>query len=160
MLKMRGHIHDQLDAYLEGLLDSASQEWFDQHLAGCRACRNALIQVREARMCLDWLIPEEAPPVPSADFYFRVEQSIENRLSRNWFDTLAGVMRPSLAYPLLFLVVLAAAWTVTYEAPRPEEGLAAIEYPATEFAQMAFTTADHELSEDLVMMNLVDLPIQ
>jgi hypothetical protein len=157
---MRGHIHDQLDAYLEGMLDPASQGCFDRHVAGCRPCQNALTQARNARLCLDWLIPEEAAPVPPADFYCRVEQSIESRLSHNWFENLAGAMRPRLAYPLMFLLFLTAAWTVTYEAPEPEEGLAAIEYPATEFAEMAFTTADRELSEDLVMMNLVDLPLQ
>ena len=157
---MRGHIHDRLDAYLEGMLDSRSQGLFDQHVVGCGSCRKALREAREARLFLDALIPEEAAPVPGPDFYYQVEQSIDERISRNWFEDLAGAMHPRLAYPLMFLALLTAAWTLTYDAPEPEEGLAAIEYPAAEFAAMAFTTADRELSEDLVMMNLVDLSIE
>jgi hypothetical protein len=87
-----------------------------------------------------------------------VEQSIERRLTRNWFDSLGAVMRPRLAYPLLFLGLLAAAWTLTSDIREPEEGMTAIEYPSAEFAQMSFTTADHDQSEDLVMMNLVEMP--
>jgi len=155
---MRGHIHDRLDAYLEGLLDSASQERFSVHVAGCRSCRNAVVAAQDARQCLDWLRPEEATPVPGPDFYNCLEQSIDKRLSRNWFENLAGAMRPRLAYPLVILALLAVAWTYTTEPPPASEGLAAIEYPATEFAEMAFTTADRELSQDLVMMNLVELP--
>ena len=157
---MTDHIHNQLDAYLEGMLHSASRGLFDRHVAGCGSCHKALRDAREARLCLDWLIHEDAAPVPAPDFYYRVEESIEKRISRNWFENLAGAMRPRLAYPLIFLGLLTAAWTLTTETPQPDEGLAAIEYPAREFAEMAFTTADRELSEDLVMMNLVDLPME
>ena len=157
---MAEHIHDQLDAYLEELLDPGSQGLFDRHVAGCDSCRTALIAARETRQYVNWLLPTEAAPVPTPDFYFRLQRSIDKRLSRNWFENLAGAMRPRLAYPLIFLGLLATAWTITSDTREPTEGLAAIEYPATEFAQMAFTTADRELSEDLVMMNLVDLPFE
>jgi Putative zinc-finger len=157
---LSSHIHNSLDAYLERMLDPVSEDQFDRHVAGCRSCRKALIAAREARQYIDWLLPTDPAPVPGPDFFYRVEQSIEKRVSRNWFENLAGAIRPRLAYPLLFLGLLAAAWTLTYNAPEPEEGLAAIEYPAAEFAQMAYTTSDRELSEDLVMMNLVELPVE
>jgi hypothetical protein len=157
---MREHIQDRLDAYLDQMLDPGSLELFDRHVSDCRSCRKAVAAARKARQCLDWLAPEEQAPVPGSEFFYRVERSIEQRVSRNWFEALAGAMQPRLVYPLVFLGLLTAAWTLTYELPQPEEGLAAIEYPATEFAEMAFTTTDRELSDDLVMMNLVDLPIE
>ncbi|MBI3935032.1 MAG: zf-HC2 domain-containing protein [Acidobacteria bacterium] len=154
---MTKHVLDRLDAYLEEMLDSRSLEQFERHVADCGFCRKALLAAREAGRCMDWLLAAEAPPVPGPDFYVRVQQSIDKRLSRNWFENLAAAVHPRLAYPMIFLGLLAAAWTFTYERWQPEEGLAAIEYPATEFAQMSFTMADRELSEDLVMMNLVEL---
>lgn len=157
---MRGHIQDRLDAYLEELLDSASQERFERHVADCGSCQKSLAAAREARQYINWLGPAGTAPIPGPDFFYRVEQAIDRRISRNWFENLAGAMRPRLVYPLIFLALLAAAWTLTSDRPQPEEGLAAIEYPTTEFAQMAFTTADPQVSEDLVMMNLVDLPIE
>ena len=157
---MADHIIHRLDAYVEEMLDSASQELFERHVSACGSCRKALLAAREARECLDWLLPVEAPPVPGPEFYARVEESIERKLSRNWFDDLGAAIRPRLVYPLIFLGLLAAAWTLTSEIREPEEGLAAIEYPATEFAHMSFTSADTDLSEDLVMMNLVELPAE
>ena len=154
------HIQERLDDYLDQVLDPGSRDLFDRHVAACGSCRKALLAAREARQCMGWLAPEEAAPLPGPDFYYRLEQSIDKRISRNWFENLAGAMRPRLAYPLLFLGLLAAAWTLTYDLPESAEGLAAIEFPGTDFAQMAFTTADRESSEDLVMMNLVDLPIE
>ena len=155
---MAEHIREWLEAYLEGVLDPVSQDGFDRHVAQCGSCRKALDAALNARQCLDWLVPAEAPPVPGPEFYARVERSIERRLARNWFDSLGAVMQPRLAYPLLVLGLLAAAWTFTYDNREPEEGLAAIEYPAAEFAQMSITMADHDRSEDLVMMNLVEVP--
>lgn len=156
---MAQHIHNQLDAYLDGLVDPATHADMDRHIARCGSCRKALESVKGARRCLDLLLPFEAPPVPGPGFYARVEKSIERRLAWNWFDSLGAVMRPRLVYPLLFLGLLAAAWTLTSDVVRePEEGLTAIEYPTAEFAQMTFTTADHDVSEDMVMMNLVELP--
>lgn len=156
---MSGHIDDRLDAYLEGMLNPAQEEAFDRHVTGCAACRKALRAAREARQCIDWLLPTEAAPVPGPEFYVRVQESIDRQLSRNWFETLAGAMRPRLVYPLLLIGLLSAAWTLTVETREPEEGLAAIEYPTVEFAHMSFTLSDRELSQDLVMTNLVDLPL-
>jgi len=157
---MTAHVIHQLDAYLERMLDPHTLAQFDQHVASCRSCRNAWIAAREARQCIEWLKPTEAPPMPGPEFYVRVQQSIDKRLSRSWFENLGAAMRPRLAYPLIFLSLLTAAWTLTSEVREPEEGLSAIEYPAAEFSQMAYTTSDIEASEDLVMMNLVDLPTQ
>src|SRR5262249_39272696 len=109
----------------------------------------------------DLLLPLDAPPTPGPGFYASVEKSIERRMAWNWFDSLGAVLRPRLVYPLLFLGLLAAAWTLTSEGVRePDEGLTAIEYPTAEFAQMKFTTADHDVSEDMVMNNLVELPAE
>jgi len=158
---MKAHVIGQLDAYLEELLDAQSAENFRNHIVDCGSCRRAFAEAQESRLCMEWLVPDSEPPVPGPEFYVRVERSIEKRLSRNWFENLAGAMRPRLAYPLAFLMLLAVAWTYTIQAREPEEGLAAIEYPATEFAQMSYTTtSDANLSEDLVMMNLVELPAE
>ena len=157
---MADHIIHRLDAYLEEMLDPASQEQLKRHVSDCASCRKALLAAREARQCMGWLLPTEAAPVPGLEFYARVEQSIELKLSRNWFENLGAAMHPRLVYPLIFLGLLAAAWTFTSDLREPEEGLAAIEYPATEFAHMSFTAADRDLSKDLVMGNLVELPAE
>ena len=157
-MMMKAHVVDQLDAYFEELLDAQSAEYFRDHVAECRSCSRAFAEAQESRLCMDWLAPQEAPPVPGPEFYVRVERSIEKRLTRNWFENLAGAMRPRLAYPLAFLMLLAVAWTYTAQSREPEEGLAAIEYPTTEFTQMSYTTSDIMASEDLVLSNLVELP--
>jgi len=157
---MAQHIKNQLDAYLDGLVDPATHADMDRHIVQCGSCRRAFEAARGARRCMDLLMPVEAPPEPGPGFYARLEQSIERRMARNWFDSLGAVMRPRLVYPLLFLGLLAAAWTLTSDVREPDEGLTAIEYPAAEFAQMTFTTAEHDVSEDMVMMNLVELPTE
>ena len=157
---MTHHIIERLDAYLEGLLDPATVAELEFHTARCGSCRMALEAARDSQQCMAWLLPIEAPPEPGPDFYVRVEQSIEQRLARNWFYALAAAMHPRLAYPLVFLALLVAAWGLTNEGMvlEAEEALVVMEYPATEFAQMAVTGADREFGEDLVMMNLMELP--
>jgi anti-sigma factor RsiW len=157
---MAQHIKNQLDEYLDGLLDSATHAEMERHIARCGSCRKAVEAAQETRQCMDLLMPIETPPVPGPEFYVRVEQSIERRLAWNWFDALGAAMRPRLVYPLLFLGLLAVAWAWTNNVREPDEGLTAIEYPTAEFAQMSFTTADHDVSEDMVMTNLVELPLQ
>lgn len=157
---MAFHARDQMDDYLRGLLTPAERECFARHVALCPSCQGALEESTDARQCLEWLAPTEAPPEPGPDFYFRVQQSIEHRFSQGWFNTLAASLRPRLAYPLVFLVLLLVAWALTYETREADDGLLAMEFPAAEFAQMSFSdvSADRSVSQDLVMMNLVELP--
>ena len=155
---MSEHIGNRLDAYLEGMLDTVAAEQLEQHFARCGNCQRSVMAARKARGLLGWLVPAESPPEPGPGFYLRVEEAIERRLARNWFENLGAALRLRLVYPLVFLGLLVVVWTFTAQHRDPEEGLTAIEYPTTEFAQIAFTTADHDQSEDLVMRNLVALP--
>jgi hypothetical protein len=155
---MGHHVQEQLDDYLAKLLDSAAHANFERHVAACSDCKEALTAAREARQCMEWLVPTEAPPQPGPDFYYRVAQSIEQKRTTGWFGTLAATMRPRLAYPLAFLGLLLLAWTFTYDSRDAEEGLIAMEYPASEFAQMIFSDADEVSGQDLVMMTLLELP--
>jgi hypothetical protein len=156
------HIVERLEAYLEQTLEPAGQLHFERHVARCGSCRAALEAEREARRCMNWLLPTEAPPQPGPDFYVRVQQSIDDRLSLDWFSALAAAMRPKLAYPMIFLLLLAGAWNYTYDsavaAPPVEEGLTAMEFPAQEFTDLSFSHLEREASEDVVMMSLVALP--
>ena len=151
------HVRDQMDVYLAHLLDSARHADFERHVAVCSDCKEALMAAREACQCIEWLLPTEAPPQPGPDFYHRVAQSIEQKRTTGWFGTLAATMRLRLAYPLVFLGLLLVAWTLTYDARDAEDGLLAMEYPASEFAQMIFSDADEVSSQDLVMRTLVEL---
>lgn len=155
---MANHVRDQMDDYLSELLDPGARAHFERHLAGCPSCKEAWKISLETRRCLEWLLPAEAPPEPGPDFYCRVRESIEKKLSYGWFGSLAAAMHPRLAYPLVFLGLLLLAWTLTYQSGDVEDGLLAMEYPATEFAQMAFSDAEPSVSHDLIMMNLVELP--
>jgi hypothetical protein len=152
------HVRDQVDEYLGRLLDPATQASFERHLGVCPGCQEALKAAQEARQCIDWLVPTEAPPQPGPNFYHRVAQSIEQKRAYGWFGTLAMTMRPRLAYPLVVLGLLLVAWTFTYEARVADDGLVAMEYPASEFAQMTFSDADEVSGQDLVMRTLVELP--
>ena len=155
---MGHHVQEQLDDYLAKLLDSAAHANFERHVAICSDCKDALTAAREARQCMEWLAPTEAPPQPGPDFYYRITQSIEQKRTYGWFGTLAATMRPRLAYPLAFLGLLLVAWTLTYDSRDAEDGLIAMEYPASEFARMTFSDADEALGQDLVMRTLVELP--
>jgi hypothetical protein len=160
--RMAGHIRERLEAYLEQTLEPSAQAEVERHIVVCGSCRAALEGEREARRCMDWLLSLEAPPQPGPDFYVRVEQSIDQRLSQDWFSVLAAAMRPRLAYPVMFLLLLAGAWGYTYETASSivpvEEGLTAMEYPAAEFTDLSFSHLEREASEDVVMMSLVALP--
>jgi hypothetical protein len=160
---MAEHILEHLDAYLEQTLQPSAQAELERHVAYCATCRQALEAEREARACMTWLLASEAPPQPGPDFYVRVQQSIDQKLSQDWFSALAAAMRPRLAYPMMFLMLLAGAWSYTYDAtavaaPTVEDGFTAMEFPAAEFTDLAFSHLEREASEDVVMTSLVSLP--
>ena len=155
---MGNHVRDQVDDYLRDVLDPGARGDFERHIAGCPSCQRAVETALDTRQYFQWLAPTEAPPEPGPDFYFRVRASIDQRLARSWLESLAAAMRPHLAYPLLLLGLLLVAWALTYQSREVEEGLVAMEYPATEFAQMSSVYVDRTISQDLIMMNLVELP--
>jgi hypothetical protein len=101
-----------------------------------------------------WLVPEEAPPAPGPGFHFRVERAIERKLESSWLAQLSRSLRPRLAYPLVLLMLLSVAWTLTLEVDAEEEILAA--FPA-QFSATISSEADRIDSRDLVMATLVDL---
>jgi len=128
------------------------------HIAHCPSCRQALTAAREARLCLGWLVPQDAPPQPGPDFYYRVQQSIERERLGGWFSSVAAAMRLRLAYPLAALCLLLVAWSLTFQGREsfPYDGLAETEYAAAEFARMSFSYGDQ--AQELVMMTLVGTP--
>jgi len=155
---MGNHVRDQVDDYLRDVLDRGARQGFERHITGCPACQRAVETALDTRQYFQWLAPMDAPPEPGPDFYFRVRASIDQKLARSWLGSLAAAMRPRLAYPLLLLGLLLVAWALTYESREVEEGLVAMEYPATEFVQMSSLEVERSVSQDLIMMNLVELP--
>ena len=154
LCRMRNLIED----YLSETLEPARRADLERHVAHCRSCQQALAAAQESRLCLEWLAPEDAPPQPGPDFYYRVQQSIERERLGGWFSSLAAAMRWRLAYPLAVLCLLLLAWSLTLDGrdSLAYDGLAETEYPAAEFAQMSFSHGDQ--AQELVMVTLVCAP--
>ena len=156
---MRGHVQGQIDDFLAERLSRRQQWLFQQHVDSCRPCRTALHQAQVASSYLQWLVPSDPPPQPGPAFYRRVHETIQQEQSYGWFRSWAAVLHPHLAYPLVGLVVLLLAWTLTF--PRQglmEDSLMGMDFPASEFVQLSFSNADRGLGRDLVIRTLVDLP--
>jgi anti-sigma factor RsiW len=151
---MRHLVEEQLEEYLGGELSSGEEQAFEEHVQRCRACREALAEARSSHSYMAWLVPEEAPPAPGPGFYFRVQRGIEQKMESSWLAELTRSLRPRLAYPLVFLMLLSAAWTLTMEVDADEEILAA--FPA-QFSTTISSEAERMDSRDLVMATLVDL---
>ncbi|OFW17910.1 MAG: hypothetical protein A3H27_08405 [Acidobacteria bacterium RIFCSPLOWO2_02_FULL_59_13] len=156
---MRGHVQGQIDDFLAERLSRRQQWLFQEHVDSCRTCQTALQQAQVARSYLQWLVPSEPPPQPGPAFYRRVQETIQQEQSSGWFRNWAAALHPHLAYPLVGLVVLLLAWTLTF--PRQglmEDSLMGMDFPASEFVQLSFSNADRGLGRDLVIRTLVDLP--
>jgi predicted anti-sigma-YlaC factor YlaD len=151
---MRHLVEEQLEEYLSGELSCEAEHVFEEHLRQCHPCSDLLAEVRSSRSYMAWLVPEEAPPVPGPGFHYRVEQAIERKMESSWLAELTRLMRPRLAYPLVFLMLLSVAWTLTLEVEAEEEILAA--FPA-QFSSTISSEADRLDSRDLVMATLVDV---
>jgi len=151
---MQRHVDAQLEEYLTGELSLREQREIREHLRGCPACERALAETRSSRSYLAWLVPEEAPPVPGPGFYLRVQGAIERKAESSWLAELTRSWQPQLAYPLLLLVLLSAAWTLTMEVEADDDALVVL--PATQFSATISTEAERLLSRDLVMASLVE----
>ncbi len=151
---MRHLVEEQLEEYVGGELPPDRERAFEEHLHVCGRCAQSLAEARSSRSYLAWLVPEEAPPVPGPGFYFRVQKAIEQRMESSWLADLTRSLQPRLAYPLLLLLVLSAAWTMTIEVEADDDTDSA--FP-TQFSAMIFSEADRLDSRDLVMATLVDV---
>jgi len=151
---MRHLVEEQLEEYLGGELSSEEERVFEEHLQQCRACGESLAQARSSHSYMALLVPEEAPPMPGPGFHFRVQRAIERKMESSWMAELTRLLRPRLAYPLVFLMLLSAAWTLTLDLDREEEILAA--FPA-QFSTTISSETERLDSRDLVMATLVDL---
>ena len=152
---MRRHVDGLLEEYLAGELSLREQREIREHLGGCPSCERVLAEAQNSRSYLAWLVPEEAPPVPGPGFYLRVERAIERKADSSWLANLTRSLQPRLAYPLLLLVLLSAAWTLTVEVDADDDVLFAI--PPTQFSTTISTEADQLNLRDLVMASLVEV---
>ncbi len=155
---MRRHVEGQVEDYLMEWLAPEQRREFEFHTTRCRSCAEALQHAQQARSYLECLLPDEAPPTPGPDFFWKVQRSIEQKRATGWFGALATSLHPHLAYPLLLLGLLLAAWTLTFELAEREEGLLAMEFPSALFASMSFSEDDRGAGRDRVMMTLVEMP--
>ena len=92
--------------------------------------------------------------MPGPGFYLRVQRAIERKEESSWLAELTRSLQPRLAYPLLLLVLLSAAWTLTFEVDADDDAL--IVLPPTQFSATISTEADRRVSRDLVMASLVE----
>ncbi|MBI3896509.1 MAG: zf-HC2 domain-containing protein [Acidobacteria bacterium] len=154
---MQFHIREQIEDYLAGrLAELQEREQIERHIRSCSSCRQALREDESSRWYLQWLMLTEAPPAPGPDFYVRVRQSIEQRKSSGWLGNLAAALHPRLAYPLVFMMLMLAAWTVTIPASEMEE-VTPLEALTIEFASISFPDSDQNQNRDLVMDSLVEV---
>lgn len=151
---MRHLVEERLEEYMSGELSPGEQLAFEEHLASCSACSRSMAEARSSHSYMAWLVPEDAPPAPSPGFYFRVQRAIDRKAESSWLADLTRVLQPQLAYPLLLLMLLSAAWTLTIDLGAEEELLSA--FPA-QFPAAIFSEADRIDSRDLVMATLVDV---
>ena len=155
---MRGHVQDQIDAFLAERL-SRRQHWmFQEHVDRCRSCQIALQEAQVARAYLQLLAPCEPPPQPSPAFYCRVQQTIAREQTSGWVRSWVAALHPHLAYPLAGLTILLIAWALTYPRQNMDDGLLAMEFNSSEFVQLSFSNADIILGRDMVIRNLVEVP--
>lgn len=154
LCRMKNWIED----YLSETLEPARRGQLERHVAQCPSCQQALTAAQDARLYLDWLVPQDAPPQPGPDFYYRVQRSIERERLGGWFTSVAAAMRLRLAYPLAALCLLLVVWSLTVDSRESfvYDGLAETEYPAAEFARMSFSHGDQ--AQELVMLTLVGTP--
>ena len=152
---MRHLVEEQLEEYLGGELSAGEEQAFQEHLEQCRACTESLAEARRSHSYMAWLVPEEAPPVPGPGFHFRVQLAIEQEMESSWLAGLTRSLRPRLAYPLVFLMLLSAAWTLTMDVVDTEEEILAA-FPS-QFSTTISSEAERMDSRDLVMATLVDL---
>jgi len=151
---MRHLVEEQLEEYLGGELSSEQERAFAEHLQLCRACAESLAEARRSRSYMAWLVPEEAPPTPGPGFYLRVQRAIDRRMESSWLEELTRSWQPRLAYPLLLLVLLSAAWTLSVDVDAEDDMV--FGFP-TQFSTEISSEADRLDSRDLVMATQVDL---
>lgn len=152
---MRRHVDELLEEYLAGELSLKEQREMRDHLHGCPSCERALAEAQNSRSYLAWLVPEEAPPAPGPGFYLRVERAIERKAESSWLAELTRSLQPRLAYPVLLLVLLSAAWTLTFEVDADDDALFA--FSPTQFSTTITTEAERLDLRDLVMASLVEV---
>jgi anti-sigma factor RsiW len=152
---MRRHVDELLEEYLAGELSLREQREVREHLHGCPSCERALAETQNSRSYLAWLVPEEAPPVPGPGFYVRVQRAIERKADSSWLSELSRSLQPRLVYPVLLLVLLSAAWTLTIEVDADDDALTVL--PSTPFSTTVSTEAERLVSRDLVMASLVEV---
>ena len=152
---MQFHVREQIEDYLADLLQNPRERrLFERHVGRCASCRQALREAERSSWYLQWLRPAEMAPTPGPDFYVRVRQSIEQKNSSGWWANLAAALHPRLAYPLVFLMLMLAAWTVTLPTSRVEE-LTPLEAISAEFSNLSFPDSDQSQNRDFVMSSLV-----
>lgn len=151
---MGHHFRERLDDYLMGRLEPVERREFEQHLQHCRSCESAWAEALATRSYLAWLSPPDAPPVPGAGFYLRVQQAIEEKKATGWLTNLTA-LQPRFAYPLLLLTLLLAAWTLSLQMETVEETI--FGFPPTQFSQTISSEQERLQSRDMVLMSLVEM---
>jgi anti-sigma factor RsiW len=90
------HIDHRIDAYLDGELDDAAQRAFDDHVAACRSCREALARARDL-----WEAVELADRAPRVDLWPGVSARLEARRRRPWTWVQRGLAAAAVAAGVL-----------------------------------------------------------
>jgi predicted anti-sigma-YlaC factor YlaD len=140
----RKHFKNQLSAYLHGELDSEASGRVEEHLAGCRRCREEYKEIRFGAQLAAQLSRDQAP----ADLWFEVERAMNREAAHRRGAESAEVSQkgwsfgwPPLkvavaAVPLVLLIAFIAwwiypgqpgpAWEVTRIEGQPRIGQASI----------------------------------
>ena len=146
----------RIEEFLNGEIQPGARREMENHLTDCAACRRDLLDAQKAKEYLSWLRVDEMPPVPSADFYAKVRQSIEKKEADGWLSSLAVTFRPRLVYPLAFAVLMLAAWRITLPAQAMDE-LFLVDAVIAQFSDLPTLDAGQLSSNEMVMQNLAGI---
>jgi anti-sigma factor RsiW len=107
---MHAVIVDCLEEYLAGALEPADRRVVEEHLAGCRTCRDEIAGVREVSQLLGCLRSEEEIEAPAPGFYAGIVQRVDQRRSvpvfAGWFALDLALGRRLVFASLMTLAVL------------------------------------------------------
>ncbi len=144
-------VREQMDDFVGGYLDEASQQAVENHAATCDACRAGLQELQGLVQHARQLSPGVAP---AQDLWPRILEQIEESGARSWSHTNRSWM--ALA-AVLALAVLLLPYLLRQQSPEPGERVEADATDSMAVDAAALARADLARSEDRVLLVRRDL---
>ncbi|HEX2171043.1 MAG TPA: anti-sigma factor [Dehalococcoidia bacterium] len=160
------HVQDDLAAYALDILDPGEVAAVEHHLAGCRTCRAAYAELREAAEELAWTVPEASPRPGLRDAILGGLTVRPTRRLERW-SRLRPILAAAAAIAIFLLGFGSASFFGRLSRPGPEVDLGDVFNPArvqvavlqpTENAPQATARAYFEPDRKEIVLAVDDLP--